>query len=69
MKTLVENGKICNQTTMGERLKRTGEAWIVDETDCFRLDFVEKMEKRVSSTTSNMGVVLQRRTYLRFVYS
>ena len=33
----VENGKICNQTTMGERLERIGEVWIVDETDCFRL--------------------------------
>ena len=35
MKISVENGKICNQTTMGERLERIGEVWIVDETDCF----------------------------------
>ena len=38
MKISVENGKVCNQTTMGERLGRNGEVWIVDETDCFRLD-------------------------------
>ena len=42
MKISVENGKICNQTTMGERLERIGEVWIVDETACFRLDFIEK---------------------------
>ena len=49
MKTSVENGKICNKTTMGERLERIGEAWIDNETDCFRLDFIEKIEKRCSS--------------------
>ena len=27
-KISVENGKICNQTTMRERLERVGEAWI-----------------------------------------
>ena len=33
MKISVENGKLCNQTTMGEQLKRTDEVWIVHETD------------------------------------
>ena len=28
MKISIENGKICNQATMGERLKRIGEVWI-----------------------------------------
>ena len=34
IKISVENGKICNQTTMGERLERINQVWIVDETDC-----------------------------------
>ena len=33
VKIAVENGKICNKTMMGERLKRISEVWIVDETD------------------------------------
>ena len=45
------------------------EAWIIDETDCFRLDFFEKMEKRFRSTASDMGAVLKRRSNLRSVYS
>ena len=40
MKISVENGKIYNQTTMGERLERIGEVLIVDEIDCIRLDFI-----------------------------
>ena len=52
MKISVENGKICNQTRMGERLERLGEVWIVDETDCFGLDFIEKMERGFRSTAS-----------------
>ena len=43
MKISIENGKICNQTTMRERLERFGEVWIIDETDGFRLDFVKQM--------------------------
>ena len=58
MKMSVENGKICNQTTMGERLKRICEVWIVDETNCSRLDFIEKMERRFRSTVPDMGAVL-----------
>ena len=46
MKISVENGKICNQTTTGERMERIGEVWIVDERDCLRVDFIEKMEGR-----------------------
>ena len=39
MKVSVENGKICNQMMMGERLERIGEVWIVDQ-----MDFIKKME-------------------------
>ena len=49
MKISVENGKICNQNTMGERLGRIGEVWIVDETGCFRLDFIKKMERNLGA--------------------
>ena len=65
MKISVENGKICNQMTMGETLERISEVWIVDETNCLRLHFIDKMEKRFRSTTSDMGAVLKR----RFVFS
>ena len=34
MKISVENGKICNQKQIGERLERIGEVRVVDETDC-----------------------------------
>ena len=69
MKISVENGNICNQTARGERLERIAEDWIVDETDCFGLDFNEKMERRVRSTTPNVGAVLKTRLNLRFVNS
>ena len=69
MKISVENGKSCNQTTMGERLEKIGEVWIVDETDYFRLDFIEKMDRRIRNTTPDMRAVLKRRSNLRFVYS
>ena len=69
MKLSVEIGKICNQKTMGERLERIDEVWIVDETDFFRLDFIEKMERRFRSNTPDMGTVLKRRSNLRFVYN
>ena len=62
MNITVENGKICSQTTMGERI---GEVWIVDETDCFRYDFIEKMERRFRSTALVMGAVLKKRLNLR----
>ena len=42
MKVYVKDGKISNQTTMEKGLERFGEAWIVDETNGFGLDFVEK---------------------------
>ena len=54
VKIAVENGKIWNKTTMGERLQRSSEFWIVDETDSFRLDSVKKMERRFRSTTPDM---------------
>ena len=69
MKMSVKNGKICNKTTMRERMERIGEVWIVNETDCFRLDFIKKMERRFTSTAPDMGAVLNRRSNLRFVYS
>ena len=31
VKIAVENGKICKKTTMGKRLYRISEVWIVDE--------------------------------------
>ena len=43
MKISIENGQICNQTTMRERLERFGETWIIYETNSFGLDFVKKM--------------------------
>ena len=55
--------------TMGEILERIGEVWIVAETDCIRLDFFEKIERRFRGTTPDMEAVLKRRSNLRFVYS
>ena len=69
MKVSVENEKSCNQTTMGERLERLGETWIVAETDYFRLDFIEKMERRFRNTNPDRGAVLKRKSNLRHVYS
>ena len=43
MKKSRENGQICNQATMRERLERFGEFWIIDETDVFGLDLIKKM--------------------------
>ena len=43
MKQLIENGQICIQTTMRERLERFGESRIIYETDGFGLDFVNKI--------------------------
>ena len=65
----IENGQICNQMMMRERLERFGEVWIIDEADGFRLDFVKKIQGGFSRTTPNMGAVLQKRTNLRLVYS
>ena len=59
----------ANRRRMGEKLKRTGEVWIVDETDWFRLDFVMKMERRFRSTAPDMGAVLKGKSSLRFLYS
>ena len=35
MKISIENGQICKQTTMRERLQRFGETWIIYETNGF----------------------------------
>ena len=43
MKISIENGQICYQTMMRERLERFGEARIIYETDSFGLNFVKKM--------------------------
>ena len=43
MKKSIDNGQICNQTTLRERLERFGETWIIYETNGFGLDFVKKM--------------------------
>ena len=69
MKIAVANGKICNKTTMGERLSRISEVWIADETDSFRLDSVKIIERRFRSTNPDMRAVLQRRTDLGFLCS
>ena len=58
MRVSVKDGKISNQTTMGKRLERFGEVRIIDETNGFGLDFVEKTESRFWSTTPDVGAVL-----------
>ena len=68
IKISIENGKICNQTTMIERLERLGEVWIIDEKDGFGLEFVKNVQRRYSSITLNLGAVLRRRMNLRLVY-
>ena len=40
---------------MGKRLERFGEARIIDETNGFGLDFVEKTESGFWSTTPRRG--------------
>ena len=59
VKIAVENGKICNKTTMGDRLYRISDVWIVDETYSFRLDSVKRIEehhpRHESSTTEKDG--------------
>ena len=47
--------------TMAERLDRSGEDEIVDETNGFRLDFIKNTEIRFRSTTPDIGAVSWRR--------
>ena len=57
----VEVGKICNKMTTGKRLERFGEiceVGIVEETNGFGLDFVEKKESGFWYATPEMGPVL-----------
>ena len=58
VKVSIKDGKISNQTMMGKRLERFGEVRVVDETNGFGLDFVEKTESRFWSTTPDVGAVL-----------
>ena len=51
MKLSIENGKISYQTTMEERLERIGEVGLLMRKIAFRLDFIEKIERRFRSTT------------------
>ena len=43
---------------MGKRLERFGKVRIVDETNGFRLEFVEKTESGFWSATPDVGPVL-----------
>ena len=43
---------------MGNRLERFGEVRIIDETNGFGLEFVEKTEGRFLSTTLDVGAIL-----------
>ena len=43
---------------MGKRLERFGEVRIIDETNGFGLDFVEKTESGFWSTAPDVGAVL-----------
>ena len=47
---------------MGKRLERFGEVRIIDETNGFGVDFVEKTESRFWSTTPDVGAVLSEQT-------
>ena len=58
VKVSVKDVEISNQSTLGMRLQRFGEVRIVDETNGFGLDFVEKTESRFWSTTPDVGAVL-----------
>ena len=58
VKLSVKDVEISNQSTLGMRLQRFGEVRIVDETNGFGLDFVEKTESRLWSTTPDVGAVL-----------
>ena len=57
MEVSIKDGEICHQTTVGKRLERVGEVWIVDETYDFGLDFVEEKERGFRSTTTDMVAV------------
>ena len=57
VKIAVKDGKIRNQVMMRNRHDRFDEVIIVDETDGYGLDDVEKAKKGCKSTTSNMGII------------
>ena len=58
VKLSVRDGKISNQTTMGKRSGRFGEARIVDETKGFGLDFLKKTESGYWRATPDVEAVL-----------
>ena len=58
MKVSVKDGKMCSQTMMRKRLERFGEVRIVDETNGFGLDFVEKRKSGVRNITQTWGQYL-----------
>ena len=51
VKVSVNGGKICNETTMGKMLESFGDAGIVNEINGSGLDFVQKAENGLSSTS------------------
>ena len=61
VKVIDKSGKICNQRTMREReTEEIWWGWIVDETDGFGLDLIEKTERGIRSTIPDMGPVLTK---------
>ena len=64
MKISIENGKICTQTTIREKLQRFGEVWIVGENpvelDGYFLLRITKRRQEIDDAhggrrTSNLG--------------
>ena len=45
---------------MGKRLEQFGEVRLIDETNGFGLDFVDKTKSRSWSTTPDVGAVLSK---------
>ena len=54
----MKDGKLSNETMMGETLERFGEVRIINETNGFGLDFVEKTKSRFWSAIPGVGAVL-----------
>ena len=54
----VENGMVCNQTMMRKIPEGFDEVLIIDKTDGFRFNFIEKIKEGFRITTPDMGAVL-----------
>ena len=65
MKVSVKDGTISNKSTMGKRLERFGEVRIIDETNGFGLDFVEKIVTSKQSWNLTNGLLLNFLFYLK----